>query len=199
MQPYIQANGDPALYQHCSCVLCKVCDLYVVVRARTDTSSSPSRCYTQSSDAIHQDLGQIKTRIRKPSPAKIPLPFSASNSLIPYFVTPRNIPWIHVSLWSLVCWATEQLLHYSRFFICLFIGLFILCAPFIRVCSICETQWRHSVKKRLYKTPPPYFIVLASSVKTNEVKVIEFHRINNSKSATSSLSDWVTDWLWLTD
>ena len=43
--------------------------------------------------------------------------------------------------------------------------------------SFCETQWRHSVKTRLYKTPPPYYIVLASSVKTKEVKVIEFHRI----------------------
>ena len=30
----------------------------------------------------------------------------------------------------------------------------------------CETQWRHWVKTRLYKDPPPYFIVLASSVKT---------------------------------
>ena len=31
----------------------------------------------------------------------------------------------------------------------------------------------------LYKTPPLYFIVLASSVKTKEVKVIEFHRIDS--------------------
>ena len=30
--------------------------------------------------------------------------------------------------------------------------------------SFCETQWRHSVKTKLYKTPPPYVIVLASSV-----------------------------------
>ena len=29
----------------------------------------------------------------------------------------------------------------------------------------------------LYKKSPPYFIVLASSVKTKEVEVIEFHRI----------------------
>ena len=65
---------------------------------------------------------------------------------------------------------------------------------------ICETQWRHSVKIKLYNTsspilhsvkrsdvtrwkqgyirsPPPYFIVLANSVKIKEVKVIEFHRI----------------------
>ena len=42
--------------------------------------------------------------------------------------------------------------------------------------SFCDMQWRHSVKTRLYKTPP-YFNVLASSVKTKEVKVIEFHRI----------------------
>ena len=41
----------------------------------------------------------------------------------------------------------------------------------------CETQWRHSVKTRFYKNPPPYFIVLASSVKTNEVEAIEFRRI----------------------
>ena len=40
----------------------------------------------------------------------------------------------------------------------------------------CETQWRHSVKTKLYKTPPPDFIVSVSSVKT-KVKVIEFHRI----------------------
>ena len=43
--------------------------------------------------------------------------------------------------------------------------------------SCCETQWRHSVKTRLYKNPPPYLIVLSSSVKTKEVEVIEFHRI----------------------
>ena len=42
----------------------------------------------------------------------------------------------------------------------------------------CETQWRHSVKTRLYKNPPPYFIVLASSVKTKEVEVIEFSKLN---------------------
>ena len=33
---------------------------------------------------------------------------------------------------------------------------------------------------RLYKNPPPYFIVLASSVKTKKVEVIEFHRIRKS-------------------
>ena len=32
-------------------------------------------------------------------------------------------------------------------------------------------------QKRLCETRPPYFIVLASSVKTKEVKAIEFHRI----------------------
>ena len=32
----------------------------------------------------------------------------------------------------------------------------------------------------LYKTHPPYFIVLASSVKTLEVKAIEFQRINHA-------------------
>ena len=64
--------------------------------------------------------------------------------------------------------------------------------------QFCDKQWRHSVKirlyntpppyfilwnavtsvkARLYKNPPPYFIVLVSSVKTKEVEVIEFHRI----------------------
>ena len=43
--------------------------------------------------------------------------------------------------------------------------------------SFCKTQWRHSVKTRLYKNPPPYFIVLASKVKTKEVEVIKFHSI----------------------
>ena len=33
------------------------------------------------------------------------------------------------------------------------------------------------MKTRLYKSPPPYLIVLASSVKTKEVEVIEFYRI----------------------
>ena len=33
------------------------------------------------------------------------------------------------------------------------------------------------MKTRLYKNPHSYFIVLASSVKTKEVEVIEFHRI----------------------
>ena len=41
-------------------------------------------------------------------------------------------------------------------------------------------KWRHSKKTRSYKNPPPYFIVLASSVKTKEVEVIEFHRIRKS-------------------
>ena len=52
--------------------------------------------------------------------------------------------------------------------------------------SIYETQWRHSVKTRLYKNPPPYFIVLASSVKTKEVEVIEFHRIRCRAKANGS-------------
>ena len=47
----------------------------------------------------------------------------------------------------------------------------------------CETQWRHSVKTRLYKNPPPYFFVLATSVKTKEVEVIEFHRIATTTTA----------------
>ena len=37
-------------------------------------------------------------------------------------------------------------------------------------------QWRHSV----YKNPLPYFIVLASSVKTKEVEGIEFRGILNN-------------------
>ena len=50
--------------------------------------------------------------------------------------------------------------------------------------SFCETQWRHSVKTRLCKTPSPILysvklIVLARSVTTKEVKVIEFHRIES--------------------
>ena len=40
-------------------------------------------------------------------------------------------------------------------------------------------QRSNSVETRLYKSPPPYFIVLASSVETKEVKVIEFHRIDD--------------------
>ena len=35
------------------------------------------------------------------------------------------------------------------------------------------TRWKQS----LYKNPPPYLIVLASSVKTKGVEVIEYHRI----------------------
>ena len=35
----------------------------------------------------------------------------------------------------------------------------------------------NSVKTKFYKTPSPYFIVLASSVTTMEAKAIEFHRI----------------------
>ena len=35
-----------------------------------------------------------------------------------------------------------------------------------------------SVTTKLHKTPPPYFIVLDSSVTTMEVKAIEFHRID---------------------
>ena len=40
--------------------------------------------------------------------------------------------------------------------------------------SFCETQWCHLVKTRLYKTHSPYFIILASSVKTKEAKVMSF-------------------------
>ena len=50
----------------------------------------------------------------------------------------------------------------------------------------CETQWRHwkpfwmgtRWKQNYIRPPPPYFIVLASSVTTMEFKAIEFHRIN---------------------
>ena len=48
----------------------------------------------------------------------------------------------------------------------------------VRLKTFVHVQWRHSVKTRLYKNPPPYFIVLASSVETKEVEVIEFHRID---------------------
>ena len=34
------------------------------------------------------------------------------------------------------------------------------------------------MKTKLYKTPSPYFILLASTVTTMEFKAIEFHRIN---------------------
>ena len=36
----------------------------------------------------------------------------------------------------------------------------------------------NSVKTKLYNTPPPYLIVLASSVTTMEVKAIEFPRMS---------------------
>ena len=75
----------------------------------------------------------------------------------------------------------------------------------------CETQWRHLMKTRSYNTPspilhfvkrsdvtrwkqgymrpyPPYFIVLASSVKTKEVKVIEFHRMGSTWLSVASAS-----------
>ena len=35
----------------------------------------------------------------------------------------------------------------------------------------------NSVKTKLYNTPSPYFIVLASSIKISDVKAIEFHRV----------------------
>ena len=53
--------------------------------------------------------------------------------------------------------------------------------------AFCETQWRHSVKTRFYMNPPPYFIVLASSVKTKEVEVIEFHRIGKPTAVKTVL------------
>ena len=58
---------------------------------------------------------------------------------------------------------------------------------FIMMCFLqfCETQWRHRKpfwigtrwKRSYIRPPPPYFIVLASSVTIMEVKAIEFHRI----------------------
>ena len=49
----------------------------------------------------------------------------------------------------------------------------------------------------LYKTPPPYFIVLVSSVKTKKVKVIEFHRIaNQSLYAAVQNQKVVSAYLW---
>ena len=38
---------------------------------------------------------------------------------------------------------------------------------------------------------PPYFIVLASLVKTKEVKVIEFHRINILIPTDLTCEDWL--------
>ena len=40
------------------------------------------------------------------------------------------------------------------------------------------------MKTRLYKNPPLYFIVLANSVKTKEVEVIEFRRMGASLDST---------------
>ena len=38
---------------------------------------------------------------------------------------------------------------------------------------ICETQWRHSVKRRLYNTPPPYFILWNAVTSLGENKGIQ--------------------------
>ena len=38
--------------------------------------------------------------------------------------------------------------------------------------KFCETQWRHSVKTRLYKTPTPYFILWNAVTSLGENKVI---------------------------
>ena len=38
-------------------------------------------------------------------------------------------------------------------------------------------EWELGEKQRYVRPPPPYLIVLASSVTTMEVKAIEFHRI----------------------
>ena len=38
--------------------------------------------------------------------------------------------------------------------------------------SFCETQWRHSVKTRLYNTPPLYFILWNAVTSLGENKVI---------------------------
>ena len=48
------------------------------------------------------------------------------------------------------------------------------------------------MKTGLYKNPPPYFIVLASSVKTKEVEVIEFHRIEYTLTALISATELIT-------
>ena len=45
------------------------------------------------------------------------------------------------------------------------------------------------MKIRLYKNPPPYFIILASSVKTKEVEVIEFHRIELSQGDNHGITE----------
>ena len=44
------------------------------------------------------------------------------------------------------------------------------------------------VENKVINTPPPYFIVLASSVKTKEVKVIEFHRIQSEATLNGNRS-----------
>ena len=86
---------------------------------------------------------------------------------------------------------------------CLYVGGYELSV--ITMLQFHETQWRHSVKIRLYNTPSPilhsvkrsavtlrkqgyirtpppkYFNVLNSSVKIMEVEVIEFHRINSDE------------------
>ena len=85
-----------------------------------------------------------------------------------YFVT-LCLFWIkkkYISLRTKICILSINMTTFEKFSEMLF----------------CETQWRHSVKTRLYKTPPLYSIVFARSVKTKEVMVIEFHRIGLQSS-----------------
>ena len=42
----------------------------------------------------------------------------------------------------------------------------------MHTCEFCETQWRHSVKTRLYNTPSPYFILWNAVTALGENKVI---------------------------
>ena len=55
--------------------------------------------------------------------------------------------------------------------------------------SFCETQWCLLVKTKLYKNPPPYFIVLASSVKPKKVEVMEYKIWNLRPQMTPILAE----------
>ena len=82
-------------------------------------------------------------------------------------------------------WASEYLLHYVIYNIeteiCLFLYLAWVARWFTR---FCETQWRHSVKTRLYNTPPPYFILwnAVTSLGENKTPLPILHCITSVKT-----------------
>ena len=104
----------------------------------------------------------------------VPLPYRGSSLALESICFAIDIIWfaapgvkLGVLYWSLDREAYEYFCFWTDFIVA---DIYLTCEKFSLI--FCEAQWRHSVKTRLYNTPPPYFILWNAVTSLGENKVI---------------------------